>query len=84
MNTNIKQIVDKVRLGDAKSIKEAATAALGLNNVSVGSTVAVVDDPTFPYAGLSGKVKSIDNGMATVAFDNGNEVPLQVNQLLAL
>lgn len=84
MNTNIKDIVNKVRVGDKASITEAAKEILGLNNVSVGSTVAIVDDPTFPCAGLSGKVQSIDNGMAVVKFDNGTEVPLQVNQLLPL
>jgi transcription antitermination factor NusG len=87
---NAKQILEKaletVDLKKPKTIVEAANTALGLNNVKVGGDVAIIDDPTFPTAGLKGKVKKIDtdSGLATVQLHNGDEVPLQVNQLIAL
>ena len=87
---NTKQILESaigtVDLKKPHTITEAAKMALGLNNVTVGSDVAIIDDPTFPTAGLKGKVKKIntDTGLATVALHNGDEVPLQVNQLIAL
>lgn len=88
MNTQklLEKALKHADLNKPQSIVEAANMALGLNNVSVGSEVAVIDDPTFPTAGLSGKVKKIDlnSGLATVQLHNGDEVPLQVNQLIAL
>ena len=67
------------------TITEAANMALGLSGVKVGSDVAVIDDPTWSVAGLKGKVKKIDDvGHATVELANGTEIPLMVNQLIAL
>lgn len=86
MNTKqlVESLIDRVNLKKPHTISEAANQALGLNGVSVGSEVAIIDDPTFPTAGLKGKVKKIDNGLATVELHNGDQVPLQVNQLIAL
>ena len=86
---NAKQILEKalgVDLKKPQSIVEAANMALGLNNVTVGSEVAIIDDPTFPTSGLKGKVKKIDleSGTASVQLHNGDEVPLLVNQLICL
>lgn len=86
---NAKQILEKalgVDLKKPQTIIEAAHMALGLNNVTVGCEVAIIDDPTFPTAGLKGKVMKIDleSGLATVKLHNGDEVPLQINQLIAL
>jgi preprotein translocase subunit YajC len=85
---NTQQLVEYIRtnvdLARPTTITEAANMAIGLNNVSVGSDVAVINDPTFPTAGLKGKVKSIDNGFAYVELHDGTVVPLQINLLIAL
>jgi hypothetical protein len=82
--TQFEKLMESVDLRKPSTIIEAANQALGLNGVSVGCEVAIIDDPTFPTAGLKGKVKKIDNGLATVELHNGDQVPLQVNQLIAL
>ena len=79
---NAKQILEKalgVDLKKPQTIVEAANTALGLNNVTVGCEVAIIDDPTFPTSGLKGKVKKIDldSGTATVQLHNGDEVPVK-------
>jgi hypothetical protein len=83
---SLESILEKVDVSKPQSIQEAANMALGLSNVTSGSEVAIIDDPTFPTAGLKGKVKSIDvsTGTATVQLANGDEVPLLVNQLISL
>lgn len=85
-STLLERALASVDVKKPHTITEAANMALGLNNVTVGCNVAIIDDPTFPTAGLSGKVKKVDieTGLATVQLQNGDEVPLQVNQLIAL
>ena len=86
-NANTKRIVEQALAKvteSQESITEAANMALGLGNVKVGSDVAMMDDSTLPVSGLKGKVNKIDNGTAYVELANGVEVPLLVNQLIAL
>ena len=54
------------------------------NEVTVGGTVAVVGDPTYPFDGQTGKVKGINGGFADVEFANGIVVPLVISQLVQL
>jgi hypothetical protein len=68
----------------ASTIEEAASS-LGQNNVTSGSKVAVIEDPTYPYSGLVGTVKGVkENGYADVEFANGATVPMMVNQLIVV
>lgn len=80
----IAEVLDRVDIKSERSIQEAANTVLGLAGVTSGCKVAIIDDPTFPSAGLGGKVKSVENGIAKVELANGMVVDLLVNQLIAL
>ena len=78
----IETIIDKIKTGDKDSLNTALQEALGTNNVSTGSKVAVIGDPTYPFDGQLGTVKSINNGFAKVEFANGVQADLHVNLLI--
>jgi hypothetical protein len=78
----IEQILEKIDLRQPDTVQAALAEAMNDNNVSVGTTVAVVGDPTYPYDGLKGKVKSINGGFAEVEFDNKTTAPLHINLLV--
>jgi hypothetical protein len=81
--TLINAAVGKVDLKNPGTITEAVNMLLGQNGIKSGTSVAVIDDPTYPYSGLRGKTQGeIVNGCVHVKFDNGNAVPLQVNLLI--
>lgn len=77
---NEKQLLEAVR--SDRTPEQILEAALGLNNVTSGSEVTVVSDPSYPYEGIKGRVNSIKDGYAKVTFPNGNQVDLAVNQLI--
>jgi hypothetical protein len=78
---NIKQIVESMKSTDAAGLASAVQEAIGDNNVTVGSTVAIVSDPTYTLDGQKGKVKSINNGFAQVEI-GGITAPFQINLLI--
>jgi len=69
----------------AKTVEEAAVSLLAENSgVKVGSNVAIVFDPTYPEAGINGKVKAITGGYADVELPDGRVQKYQVNLLFPL
>jgi hypothetical protein len=83
----IKEALEKVQKGDDASIQEAANMILGGNGVTAGSTVAIIDDPTFSSAGLKGKVKGPSakgSGFMDVEMPDGSVLQLQTSLLLPL
>jgi transcription antitermination factor NusG len=78
--------IGRVDLKNPATIQEAANEALGLCGLKVGSKVAVLDDPTWPYAGQAGVVTEIDenSGTSKVKMANGIIVNLMTNQLIGL
>lgn len=79
--TSIEKLIESVDPKDSDSIKRAVNESLGLT-VKVGSKVAVLDDPTYPFDGQRGVVKAINNGFAQVEFGNGAKVNLIASQLI--
>jgi transcription antitermination factor NusG len=71
----VDQILERVDLKSKTSIQEAASEMIGMNNVSEGDDVTVVDGSTFPYEGQVGKVTKIDKdtGLAHVKFPSAAE-----------
>jgi hypothetical protein len=83
----INQKVDETitRLTEGKiGIEEAVSNLLSDAGLKVGAKVAVIDDPTFPYAGQRGVVRKVNEGMADVEFPNGTVVPLQISLLVTI
>jgi hypothetical protein len=79
---DIVKIIEKMDPKDQKSVGSALAEAMNNNNVKVGSTVAVVQDPTYPFDGLKGTVLSMEKGYANVEFDNKIKAELHVNLLI--
>jgi hypothetical protein len=82
---NVSKIVENA-LNDRSqnSVKKAVNAILG-ESVSVGTSVAVIDDPISGYTGAKGKVKSISDanpGFASVELENGSTVQMQTSLLI--
>jgi hypothetical protein len=70
--------------GSPKGIQEAANRILmEETDISVGSTVAVVDETVAMGMVGKGKVKSFSDNKqyANVVFDDGREVPVLTNSL---
>lgn len=90
MKKNIEESIDRTvqdhlagKLTTAQTIEEMMS--LGLGDLKSGATVAVADDPTWPYAGQRGKVKGpVKNGTVDVEFANGVTVPVQASILFVL
>lgn len=78
------QILEGVKPGNAQSVQDVIAEAINDNNVKAGSTVAVVGDPTYPFDGCRGTVKSLNGGFALVEFKNGTQVNLHVNLLVGV
>ena len=83
---SISQIVESVDLKKPATIEQALCESIGDTGVKSGGSVAVLDDPTYPYAGQRGTVVSVDDshGVAKVKFPNGAEVNLQSTILIPL
>jgi hypothetical protein len=83
---NISKVIASVDPTDESSINAAASQILE-GNISAGSKVAVIDDPTYSYSGQKGKVKgpsSKGSGFVDVEFADGTVTPLMSNQLIEL
>jgi len=84
--TSIAKALEVVDLSDERTITEAVDMLLGRNGIKVGDTVAIVDDPTYPFSGQKGVVTAVseDTGYATVELPNKTKVPLLINQLVGV
>ena len=82
-----KIITESVTNGDKNYVQRAVSQILG-EDISVGQTVACVEDPIQGMgSGTKGKVKSINSsnsGFATVAMENGTELQLQTSLLVPI
>lgn len=84
MNNNIPQIIESLCTGKL-SVDEAVNKLVTDAGIKVGTTVAVLEDPTYPFDGQKGVVRKIrEDGYAIVEFGNGAEVPLQISLLVAV
>jgi hypothetical protein len=79
---NVEKLIEKLDVTDKNSIAEVLSEGINDNGVTVGSQVAVVNDPTYPFDGCRGKVKKINAGFADVEFANGTVAPLEINLLI--
>ncbi len=74
--------VENRKLNSKEDIALAVMEALGTNDVKVGSTVTVINDPSYPFEGQKGTVKSMKGGFSLVEFKNGTKVNLQTSLLI--
>jgi hypothetical protein len=77
-------IAESVNSGSRNFVKEAVNQILG-EDVKVGDTVAVIDDPISGLSGAKGRIKSISDanpGFAQVSLESGVEVPMQTSLLV--
>lgn len=72
------------QLAEGKITVEEAVGHLLESGVKVGDTVAVVADPTYPFDGIKGVVRSINGGSAEVEFPNGTKAQLQSSLLVTV
>ena len=83
-NKSIQETIDRLCEGKI-NVDEAVNELVSDAGIKVGTTVAVLEDPTYPFDGQKGSVRKIqDNGYALVEFDNGTEVLLQISLLVAI
>lgn len=86
-DTKILEAVENVDVKAPASLREAADMLTGANRVSAGSKVAILEDPTYPFAGQRGTVKGPSakgSGYVDVEMANKTVVPLQVSLLVPL
>lgn len=84
IETKIQEALKIVDLKNEATIEQAANQILA-EDFGAGSTVIIINDPTYPYAGQVGKVKGQSDkggGFIDVQFENGVTVPIFSNQLL--
>jgi transcription antitermination factor NusG len=69
---NIDQMLEKIDLAKPETIDSALVESIQ-PTIKKGDTVAIMQDPTFPFDGLKGKVVGMraDNGYAQIEFANG-------------
>lgn len=78
-----KQIQEALAKSDSPEEIVETLLASASGHITSGSKVTVVSDPSYPYEGIVGTVKSApDGGYAKVEFPGGQEVNLAVNQLI--
>lgn len=84
IETKIQEAVAGVDLKNESSVRAAANAILAESELSAGTEVVVIDDPTFSLSGQRGRVKGTSNneGFVSVQFENGLTVDLQSSLLL--
>jgi transcription antitermination factor NusG len=80
----IQETIDRLCEGKI-NVDEAVNELVSDAGIKVGTTVAVLSDPTYPFDGQKGVVRKIrEDGYAMVEFDNGTEVPLQISLLVSV
>jgi hypothetical protein len=63
------------------SVAAAVNEALG-GHIKKGMSVAVINDPAYPFEGAKGKVKAVNNGFAEVEFESGARANLVASLLI--
>lgn len=88
IDERIEKAMTQVDLRKPETFQEAANIILTEDAyVKAGETVAIIDDPTYPYSGQKAKVvgpADKGEGWVNVRFDNGTEFPVQSSLLLKL
>lgn len=83
VETIISETLNSPARGD-EAIRGAVNQLLG-EDISSGDTVAIIDDPTYPYQGVEGKCKGPSakgSGFVDVEMPDGVTVPMQSSLLL--
>ena len=83
VETIIQETLNSPASGDA-AIQGAVNQLLG-EDISSGDTVAIIDDPTYPYQGVEGKCKGPSqkgSGFVDVEMPDGVILPMQSSLLL--
>lgn len=81
MSKMIESLLEKVDLSKPATVTTAVNEALG-GHVKKGMTVAVINDPAYPFEGAKGKVKAISGGFAEVEFESGAKANLVTSLLI--
>lgn len=81
MSSKIEALLEKVDIKNPESVKNFVAESIG-PAAKRGDTVAVINDPAYPFEGAKGKVKSVTGGHALVEFPNGSEAHLLVSMLI--
>lgn len=84
MKDNTKVVAEALATGGRNAVQVAVNRMLA-EDVTVGQTVAVVDDPISGMSGARGRVKSISDanpGFAQVALESGTEITMQTSLLV--
>lgn len=79
-------IQEAVASGSRNYVQDAVNRLLG-EDIQSGDEVAVIDDPSYPYQGVKGRVKGPSakgSGFVDVAMPDGVTVPLQSSLLIKL
>jgi len=82
---DIKSIITEATASTSQNYAQKAVNQLLGEDVKVGQTVAVVDDPIMGMSGLKGKVRKISDsnpGYADVESDNGTVYSMQTSLLV--
>ena len=82
---DIKHIIAEATEGQRKDfVQEAVNQILG-EDITPGTTVAVIDDPIYGMSGAKGKVKGDSDkggGFSDVELENGTKMPMQKSLLV--
>lgn len=82
---DISKVVNESIAAGGRNVVRATANRLLSEDISVGQTVAVIDDPISGFTGAKGKVKSISDsnaGFAEVALENGTQITMQTSLLV--
>ena len=81
----VETIISEALSSPAKDAVQGAVNQLLGEDISSGDTVAIIDDPTYPYQGVEGKCKGPSqkgSGFVDVEMPDGVVVPMQSSLLL--
>lgn len=82
---DIKTIIAESLTGQKPNyVQEAVNQILG-EDITAGTTVAVIDDPIYGMSGAKGKVKGDSDkggGFCDVELENGTKMPMQKSLLV--
>jgi hypothetical protein len=85
MSKTVDTIIQEALTSPARDAVQGAVNQLLGEDISSGDTVAIIDDPTYPYQGVEGKCKGPSakgSGFVDVEMPDGVTVPMQSSLLL--
>jgi hypothetical protein len=85
MSKTVETIIQEALTSPARDAVQGAVNQLLGEDISSGDTVAIIDDPTYPYQGVEGKCKGPSckgSGFVDVEMPDGVVVPMQSSLLL--